>query len=59
LRVIRPDGASIDWATAIIRYVGFIISGVIFLISLIIAGFDDERRALHDRLANIRIIMDR
>ena len=59
LRVVRADGAPVDWATAIIRYIGYIVSGFILLIGFIMAAFDDEKRALHDRLANTRVVMVR
>lgn len=57
LRVIRADDRPIDWTTAIIRYIGYIVSGFILLIGFIMAGFDDEKRALHDRLANTRVVI--
>ena len=33
-----------------------IVSGIILLIGYIIAGFDDEKRALHDRVCDTRVI---
>lgn len=59
LRVVRADGAPVDWSTAIIRYIGYTVSGFILLVGFIMAAFDDEKRALHDRLANTRVVMVR
>jgi uncharacterized RDD family membrane protein YckC len=37
----------------------YIVSGIILLIGYIMAGFDDEKRALHDRVCDTRVIYKR
>lgn len=56
LKVVRADGGPITMNLAIGRYFAYILSGFTFLIGFIIAGFDDEKRALHDRICNTRVI---
>lgn len=59
LKVINPDGTPISVGEAIGRYLGMLLSGIILFIGFIMAGFDDQKRALHDRLVNTRVIYAR
>jgi uncharacterized RDD family membrane protein YckC len=59
LRVVRSDGESLGWGVAVGRYFMYIVSGIILLIGYIMAGFDNEKRALHDRVCDTRVIYKR
>jgi uncharacterized RDD family membrane protein YckC len=64
LRVIRSDGRTLNWGvcfgrffmwnivTSAIPYLNF----VLMLVSSIMLGVDDEKRALHDRVCDTRVI---
>jgi uncharacterized RDD family membrane protein YckC len=56
LKVIRPDGSMISFARGASRYLAQIVSGIILFIGYIIAGFDAEKRALHDHLCDTRVV---
>ncbi|MES1261289.1 MAG: RDD family protein [Acidobacteriota bacterium] len=56
LKVVTPRGDLISLGTAAGRYFGQILSGLILCIGFMMAGWDDEKRALHDRLADTRVI---
>jgi uncharacterized RDD family membrane protein YckC len=56
LRVITPDGGGLTWGRAIGRYFAKMLSGIILMIGYIMAGFDSEKRALHDYIAGTRVI---
>jgi uncharacterized RDD family membrane protein YckC len=56
LKVVRPDGSGISAGRSAGRFFGTWLSGVILCIGYIIAGFDDEKRSLHDRLCDTRVI---
>jgi uncharacterized RDD family membrane protein YckC len=56
LKVITPDGGPISWGRAIGRFFARYLSGITLLIGYIMAGFDSEKRALHDYLAGTRVI---
>lgn len=56
LRVVNPDGSKLTWGKAVGRYFAEIVSGLTLGIGYIMAGFDPERRALHDRIAATRVI---
>jgi uncharacterized RDD family membrane protein YckC len=59
LKLVRPDGSSLSVGRIIGRYFAEWISGMILLIGYIMAAFDDERRALHDRICDTRVIKTR
>jgi len=59
IKVIRTDGSGVGWGTSIGRYFMKIVSGLILGIGYIMAGFDDEKRALHDRVCDTRVVYKR
>jgi uncharacterized RDD family membrane protein YckC len=56
LKVIRADGGPITTGLAVGRYFSRWLSSLTLLIGYIIAGFDVEKRALHDRIVETRVI---
>jgi uncharacterized RDD family membrane protein YckC len=56
LKVVTPQGGLITTGQAVGRYFGQILSGLILCIGFMMAGWDSEKRALHDRLADTRVI---
>ena len=56
LRIVRPDGSRISYGRAFGRYFAKIVSALILGIGFIMAAFDDEKRALHDRICDTRVI---
>jgi uncharacterized RDD family membrane protein YckC len=56
LKVVTPEGSPIGFGRAFGRAMAEILSGLICNIGYIIAGFDSQKRALHDHIANTRVI---
>lgn len=56
LKVIRPDGGPISVGRAFGRFFAEMLSGLILYIGYFMAAFDDEKRALHDRLCDTRVV---
>jgi uncharacterized RDD family membrane protein YckC len=64
LKVIRSDGQSLSWGVCVGRFFmwNVVTSGVPYLnmilmpISLIMLGVDGEKRALHDRVCDTRVV---
>jgi uncharacterized RDD family membrane protein YckC len=56
VKVVRPDGSGILTGRAIGRYFAKMLSGWILCIGYIIAGFDSQKRALHDMICDTRVI---
>jgi uncharacterized RDD family membrane protein YckC len=64
LKVVRSDGSSLSWGACFGRFFmwNVVTSGipylnsVLMLVSAIMLGVDDEKRALHDRVCDTRVI---
>jgi uncharacterized RDD family membrane protein YckC len=64
LKVVRADGTSLGWGVSFGRFFmwNIVTSGIpyfnsiLMLISGIMAGTDSEKRALHDRVCNTRVV---
>ena len=56
LKVVMADGSRVSMGRAFGRYFAKLLSSLTFLIGYIIAGFDVEKRALHDYICNTRVI---
>lgn len=55
-KVLRPDGSMLGFGRALGRYFAKILSAIILYIGYIMAGFDSEKRALHDMICDTRVI---
>jgi uncharacterized RDD family membrane protein YckC/ribosomal protein S27AE len=56
LRVIRPDGSRLTYLRAFARYWAYSLSGIILGIGYLMAISDSEKRTLHDRICDTRVI---
>jgi uncharacterized RDD family membrane protein YckC len=56
LKVIRPNGAPLSLGRAIGRYFAKWLSSMTLCIGYIIAGFDAEKRAMHDMIVDTRVV---
>lgn len=59
VKVVRSDGSGISWGISIARYFMKLVSGMILMIGYLMAGFDSEKRALHDRVCDTRVVYKR
>jgi len=59
VKVVRPDGSGIQVGRAIGRYFSKMLSAMILYIGYITAGFDSQKRALHDMICDTRVIQTR
>ena len=56
IKVIREDGESISYKRALGRMFAEMLSGIILYIGYLMAAWDPEKRALHDRICNTRVV---
>lgn len=56
LKIIRSDGGPLSVGQAVGRYFAYLLDSFTMLIGFIMAGFDDQKRALHDRICDTRVI---
>jgi uncharacterized RDD family membrane protein YckC len=56
IKVIRPDGSPISYARSTGRYFAKALSGMILYIGFLMAFWDEEKCALHDRICQTRVV---
>jgi uncharacterized RDD family membrane protein YckC len=56
LKVVTPEGDKVTYMRALGRHFAEFVTAFTFSIGYIIAGFDAEKRALHDRIASTRVV---
>ena len=56
IRVVRADGSQLTYGRATGRYFADMLSSMTLFVGYLMAAFDDERRALHDRLCDTRVV---
>jgi uncharacterized RDD family membrane protein YckC len=56
LMVVSPEGERISYLRAFARYFAEMLSSIILFIGYLMVAFDDEKRGLHDRLCDTRVV---
>jgi uncharacterized RDD family membrane protein YckC len=56
LKVVRPDESPVTYGRACGRCFAKILSAFILYIGFIMAGYDEEKRGLHDRICDTRVV---
>jgi len=56
LKVVMYDGSRVSYGRALGRCFAEILSAIIIFIGYIMAAFDDEKRTLHDRICDTRVV---
>ena len=56
IKIVRLDGTNIGLGNAVLRFIGYIISSIIFLIGFLMIGWHGEKRGLHDLIAATAVI---
>jgi len=57
IQVVTAEGGRVSYLRSLGRYFAKFLSGLICLIGYIIAAFDEEKRALHDRICVTRVVL--
>lgn len=56
LKVVRRDGAELNWDTAIVRALGCFLSMVVAGLGFLWIVFDEDRQAWHDKIAGTLVV---
>ena len=56
LKVTTKDGSPLGWGKAILRYIGYLISGLALSIGFLWIVFDGKRQGWHDKIAGTYVI---
>jgi uncharacterized RDD family membrane protein YckC len=59
LKIVRADGSPVSAGLAFGRYLAHLLSGYLLGIGYLMAAFDPEKQALHDRICQTRVIYNR
>jgi hypothetical protein len=59
IAVVRPDGSPLTYGRAFLRWVGYLVSMITMFIGFFMAAFTDRKRALHDYIADTRVVQVR
>ncbi len=57
IRVVRADGSKLTYKRACGRYFAELLSSFTLCIGYLMAAFDQEHRALHDRICDTRVVL--
>ena len=56
IKVVKEDGTPVDLVTAIIRYVGYIVSAIVLGLGFLWVLFDDKKQGWHDKIAKTVVV---
>lgn len=56
IKVVTASGQPIDYKTAALRYIGYIISGLALGLGFIWVLFDEKKQGWHDKIANTYVV---
>jgi uncharacterized RDD family membrane protein YckC len=56
IKVVGADGQPPSWGKAVLRYVGYIVNGIVLSIGFLWALFDRRRQGWHDKLAGTFVV---
>jgi uncharacterized RDD family membrane protein YckC len=56
IKVVSKDGSNLTGGNAFLRYIGYIISGIVLSIGFIWVAFDRKRQGWHDKIAGTYVI---
>jgi uncharacterized RDD family membrane protein YckC len=57
IKVVTADGIPMSYGRSTGRYFAKILSGLIIYIGYLMAFWDEEKRALHDRICKTRVVV--
>jgi uncharacterized RDD family membrane protein YckC len=57
LKVIRTTGRNLSFGCAFLRFIGYLISGIVLFLGFIWAAFDGRKQGWHDKLAGTLVVI--
>lgn len=57
IKIVRLDGTNIGLGNAVLRFIGYIVSSIIFFIGFLMIGWHGKKRGLHDLIAATAVII--
>jgi len=57
IRIVSADGTPLSWGKAFLRYIGYIVSGIVLSLGFLWLAFDSKRQGWHDKIAGTYVLM--
>ena len=58
IRVVREDGKPVDYKEAVVRYLGYILSGVVLCLGYFWVIWDEKKQGWHDKIAGTLVVRE-
>ena len=56
IKILRTDGSEMGWGIAVLRYLGYVISGLLCGLGYFWVAFDVDKRGIHDKIADTSVV---
>ncbi|UCE97460.1 MAG: RDD family protein [Dehalococcoidia bacterium] len=56
IKLIRADASNVSVSVALLRYLGYIVSGAVVFIGFIWIAFDSQKQGFHDKMAETYVV---
>ena len=56
IRVVKSDGTPVTLGTAVVRWIGLVLSVIVVFLGVIWVGFDPKKQGWHDKIAGTVVI---
>jgi uncharacterized RDD family membrane protein YckC len=56
IKIVRTNGSRVNWTHAILRYIGYIVSGLALSLGYAWIAFDARRQGWHDKMADTVVV---
>lgn len=56
LKIVEENGQKLSWQKALLRLVGYVVSGAVLFIGFIWIGFDKKKQGWHDKIAGTYVV---
>ncbi len=57
IRIVSTNGTSLSWGKALLRYIGYVVSGVVLSLGFLWLAFDRKRQGWHDKIAGTYVLL--
>lgn len=58
IKVVREDGQKLDYATAVVRYLGYILSALALCLGYLWVLWDEKKQGWHDKIAKTLVVKE-
>lgn len=56
IKIVGMDGSTLSWGKALLRYIGYLVSGLVLSLGFLWLAFDRKRQGWHDKIAGTIVV---